>query len=138
MNLDLILTKVRACGGRISPVRKAIIHSLLTKDCLVSHANIVTQLKKHHLTPDRSTIFRELRFLTAHNIICKSTIADVDYYEIPHDHHHHLICLHCDKITKVVMKDHIKCTSAHIARKNHFTITGHSLEFYGYCAQCRA
>lgn len=132
-----ILNKIRDCGGRISPVREAIIHILLAQECLLSHHDLIVSLKKKGLTPDRSTIFREIRFLTQHHIIHKHMITEESYYEIPHDHHHHLICLACEKITKILMRDHLICATQEIARKNHFAITGHVVEFYGYCAKCR-
>lgn len=137
MTYEHILEKIRTCGGRISPVRSVIIRNLLSQDCLISYDDILIDLKKHKLTPNRSTIFRELRFLVHHNIIHKHMISDDAYYEIPRDHHHHLICLACEKITKILMHDHLVCESAKIAHKNQFVITGHSVEFYGYCTHCR-
>jgi Fe2+ or Zn2+ uptake regulation protein len=137
MSIDTIFKKIRACGGRISKIRKEIIRTLLENDCLTSQADILARLRDLRMEPNRSTIFRELLFLTKHNIVLKSTILGTDYYEIPQEHHHHLVCVNCNSITKVKIGNHLERQEKEIAKQNQFNITSHSLEFYGYCHNCR-
>jgi Fur family ferric uptake transcriptional regulator len=94
-------------------------------------------LKAKNIKPDRSTVYRELQSLTKNNIIIKSTILDVDYYEIPQDHHHHLVCLNCQQISSVKMDNHLEEQEKILAKQNKFSIVSHSLEFYGYCHECQ-
>ena len=75
MNKDNIYKTIRAKGGRISKVRKALVEILLGSDCLMSQSEILIYLKKQKINPNRSTIFRELLFLAKNNIIIKNNIS---------------------------------------------------------------
>lgn len=135
--MDSIFQKVRSAGGRITKLRKAIIKILFESDCLLSRQEIIERLSEIHLHPDRSTLYREFLFLTQNNIVQKSVLNEAEYFEIPHDHHHHLVCLKCDDIQKVHLSQHLQEEEKEISAKNNFHITSHSLDFYGYCHKCQ-
>ena len=135
--MSKIHQKIKQAGGRLTKTRKEIIKILSVGDCLLSKLKIVKKLKNHGIKPDRSTIYRELQFLTQNNIIIKNTIAGIDYYEIPQDHHHHLICVKCKTIKKINIGNHLVKQEKQIARQNKFNIINHSLEFYGICKSCK-
>ncbi|MBU4338103.1 transcriptional repressor [Patescibacteria group bacterium] len=137
MNLDTVFQNIHSKGGRITKIRKEIARTLFEKNCLMSQADILTVLKKRQICPNRSTIFRELFFFAKNNIIIKNTILDIDYYEIPQDHHHHLVCLSCNSIIKVEIGSHLVKQEKQIAKQNKFNIINHSLEFYGICKFCQ-
>jgi Fe2+ or Zn2+ uptake regulation protein len=136
MNKDIIYKNIRAIGGRVTKIRREILHVLSGADCLMTQADILAHLKKQKMHPNRSTIFRELLFLTQNNIVVKNTISSIDYYEIPQDHHHHLICLNCNSIKKIAIGSHLIKQEQQIVKQNKFKIIYHSLEFYGYCTNC--
>ncbi len=138
MNKDAIYKNIREQGGRITIIREEILRILSEADCLVSKADIIEHLKQHKVNPNRSTIFRELLFLTDNNIVIKNSILGINYYEIPHDHHHHLVCVNCNSITKVKMREHLAKQEKQIAKQNKFNIINHSFEFYGYCSNCQS
>jgi Fur family ferric uptake transcriptional regulator len=98
---------------------------------------LISHLKEKEINPNRSTIYRELQLLTEKGIITKNTILGVNYFEMPKDHHHHLVCLGCHKIKKVNIGNHLENQEKKLAKKNKFYITNHSLEFYGYCHSCQ-
>jgi Fe2+ or Zn2+ uptake regulation protein len=138
MNTDIIYKHIHLKGKRITKIRKKIVQILSETNCLMTQTDILTALHKAQLHPNRSTIFRELQFLTENNIVMKSTISNTDYFEIPQDHHHHLICLKCHAITKIDIGNHLQSQEKKIAKQFKYTITNHSLEFYGYCRHCQA
>ncbi|HZJ40782.1 MAG TPA: transcriptional repressor [Candidatus Saccharimonadales bacterium] len=138
MNKETIYQNIRAQGGRLTKLRKEIIQILSAEDCLISAAKLLAHLNKLKLSPNRSTIFRELLFLTNKQIVLKNNISGVDYYEIPCEHHHHLICLKCKTISKVEIADQLQKQERRIEKLNKFKIVNHSLEFYGYCRKCQA
>ncbi len=154
MNKELIYQNIRAQGGRITKIRSALIEIMLDEDCLISSPKLLFGLKKIKLEPNRSTIYRELKFLHKNNIITKNIIAGHNYYEInsnyknfvnktsalnrKHHHHHHLICLKCHLILRVEMENHLERQEEELSRKNNFNIVNHSLDFHGYCQKCRA
>ena len=132
-----IFEKIREQGGRITTIRKKILRILSEKGCLVSQEKILANLKKQNQKPNRSTIFRELLFLTKNNIVLKNTISGIDYYEIPHEHHHHIVCLKCKSIKKIDIGNCLEKQEKLVEKRNNFIIINHSLEFYGYCHKCR-
>lgn len=136
--MNIIYKTIRISGGRLTKIKKAIIDILSTSYCFLSQQELVEQLRVKKITPDRSTIYRELQFLTKNNIIIKNTIAGVNYYEIPQDHHHHLVCLSCNSISDVKIGNHLEKQEKQISKQHKFNIINHSLEFYGYCHKCQA
>jgi Fur family ferric uptake transcriptional regulator len=135
--MEAIWQKIKETGGRMTTARKEIVRVLYDADCLMTGAEIAAVLKKQQIRPVRSTIFRELVYLTKNNIAIKVTIAGTDYYEIPCDHHHHLVCVGCNAISKVVIGSHLEKEEKRISRSNGFEVMYHSLEFYGWCRTCK-
>lgn len=181
MYKTIIYQNIKASGGRLTKLRQALIEIMLKGDCLISSSKLLLCLKKAKLEPNRSTIYRELKFLVANNIIVKNIISGTSYYEISpsyrsfeissleackekneaynykknfashnnsasHNqgsshkdhHHHHLICLKCNKIIKVEMENQLAQEEKKLAKKTNFNIVNHSLDFYGYCQKCKA
>lgn len=132
-----IYKKIQSSDGRLTKTKKEIINILSLSCCFLTRTELVEKLKTKKISPNRSTIYRELQFLTKNNIVTKNTISGVDYYEIPQDHHHHLVCLGCGLIKKIEIKNHLKKQEKKIAQENRFDIINHSLEFYGYCQKCQ-
>jgi len=135
--MNTIHEAIQSLGGRLTKTRKTIINVLLQNHCLLSKQELAKKLEVKNIKPNRSTIYRELRFLTRNNIIIKSAIAGVDYYEIPKDHHHHLVCMNCNSIDKVEAGDNLEKQEKSIEKNNKFKIINHSLEFYGLCNKCQ-
>ncbi len=138
MKLDAIYKKIRSKGGRLTKVRKAIIGILYESGCILSSSDIMLKLRVRQIRPNRSTMYRELVFLVQNDIVKKNTIAHKDYFELPDDHHHHLVCVGCNSIQKVVIGNHLRQHERKIEKENGFEIINHSLEFYGLCRSCRA
>lgn len=135
--MDAILRKIKATGGRLTAVRKEIIAVLRKSSCLMSGADVAAALRKRGLHPDRSTIFRVLAFLAEQGIAMKKSISGLDYFEIPQQRHDHLVCVHCNSIKKIDADSHLEKQEKRIAAQEQFTVTHHSLEFYGCCKNCR-
>lgn len=81
-----------------------------------------------------STVYRIVEKLCEKGIVSKSTIRNSDkfYYEMVADkHRHYAICLECGDMK------YIDICPVHPPVIEDFTVTGHKLEIYGYCAKCR-
>lgn len=138
MIINTIHKIIQSAGGRLTKTKKAIIDNLFENRCLLSKQALAEKLKAKRIKPDRSTIYRELRFLVKNNVVIKNTIAGIDYFEIPQDHHHHLVCMSCNSISRVEIENRLEKQEKQIAKQTKFNIIHHSLEFYGYCHKCRA
>ncbi len=137
MKNDTIYNAIRAHGGRVTRIRREIMQIFSQAGCLMSQADILARLKKTRISPNRSTLYRELLYLAKNSFIVKNTISSVDYYEISPDHHH-LVCLKCNSIEKITIGNHLVKQAKRIAKLKKFNITNHSLDFYGYCRKCQA
>ena len=135
--MDTIYRKIRQTGGRVTAARREIVAILHRSSCLMSGADVAAALKKRGLRPDRSTIFRALSFLAEQGIAVRKSIAGTDYFEIPRRRHDHLVCVHCKSIEKIAVNSELARQERKIAARKKFEVTHHSLEFYGYCKNCR-
>jgi Fur family ferric uptake transcriptional regulator len=137
MNIENIYKTIKTQGSRLTKTRKAIIEILFQSPCLLSASDLMARLKLRKIQPNRSTMYRELMFLVQNNIISKNIISHKDYFELPKDHHHHLVCTSCNSIRKVVLGKHLHRQEKQLEKENQFLITNHTIEFYGLCQNCR-
>jgi len=137
MNIETIYKTIKSKGGRLTKTRRAIVEILFQSPCLLSASDIIAKLKTRKIQPDRTTMYRELMFLSQNSIILKNIIAHKTYFELPRDHHHHLVCTECNSIKKVVIGRHLHKQEKLLEKQNEFQITNHSIEFYGLCRNCR-
>lgn len=85
-----------------------------------------------------STVYRILAAFEEKNIVNKSTWMDeaTVVYELERgDHTHYAVCLECHK--RIALHN---CPFAHVHMEEEtgdFTVTGHKLELYGYCRDCK-
>ena len=138
MEKESFFEKVRQAGGRVTLTRREIIDFFCRKECLLTAADVEKYLNKKNIFADRSTIYREIVFLLNSKIIKQVNLGtDKKYYEIICDHHHHLICTLCHKITEVRLGDCLKKQENNLLKQKKFKVTGHILEFYGLCHKCK-
>lgn len=85
-----------------------------------------------------STVYRILAILEEKNLVEKSAWmrdGTVVYTINKGMHTHYAVCLECNR--KIPLQS---CPFAHMSpglMKEDFTVTGHKLELYGYCRECR-
>jgi Fe2+ or Zn2+ uptake regulation protein len=86
-----------------------------------------------------STVYRALAAFEEHGIVTKTTMmgGETAVYRLRRsDHEHYAICLRCHR--QVPLKE---CPFEHMpvqTESDGFLVTGHRLELYGYCEQCRS
>ena len=97
-------------------------------------AKLPTEEQEHYAL---STIYRILAAFEEHQLVNKSTwMGDqtVVYTLNRGEHTHYAVCLECHR--RIPLQS---CPFAHIHLEDaeDFTVTGHKLELYGYCKECR-
>jgi len=86
----------------------------------------------------RATVFRAVETLVKMGLLNRIDFADGShsYRACGDQHHHHLICKKCHRVVDVEV-----CIPEQqvieIGVENDFEIDGHSLAFFGVCADCR-
>ena len=135
-----ILAELADEGFRITKLRKAIIQLMTQLEKPFSIDEIRHLLKKQGIAVHRWSLYREMEFLTRFNVLSPVIFHDgvVRYEVVTGNHHHHLICLKCDLVEDVELKQELEEEERRIARKTKFQIIRHSLEFFGLCANCRS
>jgi Fur family ferric uptake transcriptional regulator len=127
--------------------RKVILDLLSNTSKHMSAKEIYTSISNLYPGIGLSTIYRTLDLLARSGLINKLDIGDgKSRYEFRSDikkaHHHHLVCIKCGKIidysdfTDQELKLFIEAEKK-IAGKYDFQVREHSIEFYGFCKNCR-
>lgn len=137
--LERSLESLRKEGYRITPVRRAILETLIVTKKPLAVENILASLSKKGLRPNKTTVYRELGMLAEEGLVIEVRLAsDRRMYEATSSgHHHHLICTACERIEDVEMKEDLHAHERKIGRDTSFRVTGHSLEFFGLCKKCQ-
>jgi Fur family peroxide stress response transcriptional regulator len=134
--LDEIRQRFRECGVRLTPQRMAIYRALANTTSHPTAEELYRTVKRVQPMMSQNTVYYTLGTLREAGLV-----HEVNYW---HDRsrfdanmalHHHLICLGCRKI-----QDLWDGTLDSLALSAHqgegFAVTGHRVEFHGYCASC--
>ncbi len=133
--------RLRQADQRYTAGRRAIISLLLRAGHPVSIGDIAGQL------PDlpRSSAYRHLTDLEAAGLVRRVAASDeFTRFELAEDlteHHHHLLCVSCGKVTDVTLPDGLEQQASRAIRQladaEGFAAQGHRLDVVGLCASCR-
>jgi Fe2+ or Zn2+ uptake regulation protein len=133
--------RLRQIDQRYTSGRRAIIDLLLTAGHPVSIEDIAERLPGL----PRSSAYRHLTNLHAAGLIRRVTASD-EYtrFELAEDlteHHHHLLCLNCGKVTDVTLpaglEQQVTDAITNLADAESFQAHSHRLDVLGLCAACQ-
>lgn len=135
-----IISNLKDSGQRITKVRTQIVELFTKSNLPLSAQEILEDLETRGLKVNKTTVYREIDFLTAQKII-----KDLDFgdgkkrFELYDDskHHHHIICLNCKAIEDVDLKLDLQDEENRISKQKNFQVLNHSLEFFGLCSNCK-
>lgn len=86
-----------------------------------------------------ATVYRAMRVICAAGLAREADFGDGVRrfeHEYQHQHHDHLICLKCGKITEV-MSPEIEKLQERLTKKYSFTPLRHRMQIFGVCRKCR-
>ena len=131
---------MKASSLRPTKTRKALFELFFRPKTPLSAPDIVRELKRARVAVHKTTVYRELERLEKLGIVETVRLGDRKrYYELAaRGHHHHLVCLRCERVTDIDVDERALCEQERMLnRKKQFTILRHSLEFFGFCGVCR-
>lgn len=141
--LEKLIKTLKSKNKRITENKEAILRILISSSKPISIPEILDQLSYKKLSPNKTTVYREVYNLEKEKIIKEVFIdSKTKKYELinEEDHHHHLVCVDCNKICEFEapeeLENHFKSFEKLLAKKNNFKITDHSFEFFGKCNNC--
>lgn len=132
------IEQLKEKGHRITQARSAIIELLENTDRPISAKSLHIMLERIGIKVNVTTVYREIEFLLAENIIEKVPLKDTElHYEMKgRPHHHHLLCTECGNIEDIALEsEHVLLEEAHTV--SSYNINRHSLAFYGKCPKCQ-
>ncbi len=107
------------------------IISLLTTHHLLTAPQIVSYLNTADQSVNKTSVYRALEKLEAQALICKQNLQDNDLvYELRENHHDHLVCTKCGKVTTAACQ-------VKIDQSTDFAVDHHHLTVFGLCSACR-
>ena len=134
-----VIEQLKAAGHRITLARRHIAEVLEANTRPLSAQDVHALLKRRGVESNRTTVYRELTFLHERGFLRQIQLEDgtarFELASLPH--HHHLVCLRCNKIEDIHMEDDLVAVEKRIKKQCRFTVERHSLEFYGRCSSCR-
>ena len=130
---------LREEGGRITSARKNILELFSRYKYPVSVQEILLKLNGEKKRFNKTTVYRQIEELLKYGFIEKVHFADgINRYEAAKlDHHHHLVCLSCKKVSDIELVESFKKQEKIINKQKKFKVVRHSLEFFGYCFKCQ-
>ena len=129
--------RFRARGIKVTAQRAAIYQALAERDDHPTAEDLHRQVRRGYPMMSPNTVYYTLGVLKRAGLV-----HEVNYW---HDRsrfdanirlHHHLVCLGCRRIQDLTDPALDRLRVSPLARSG-FDITGHRVEFHGYCASCR-
>jgi Fur family transcriptional regulator, ferric uptake regulator len=137
---DVVEDRLRRADQRYTSGRRAIIGLLLDAGHPISIGDIADRL------PDlpRSSAYRHLLDLQVAGVVRRVAANDeFARYELAEEfteHHHHLLCTNCGKVTDVTpsptFERNVAVTVEQLAETEGFQPHGHRLDILGLCSDC--
>lgn len=126
-------------GVKSTRHRNAILELLEQSESPLTAEQLFIMLKEKTASINLSTVYRTLDTFASKNLVIKSNRVDdgkIRYELNQHEHKHHLFCVGCHKMISLE-----ECPIGELQRTLKkdldFEVTGHNLEIFGYCHNCR-
>ena len=117
--------------------RELILQTFLEAQRHVTSEDLYQAVRAEHPNIGYTTVYRTMKLLVEAGLATERHFDDgITRYEIEHEHHDHLVCIKCGKITEFEC-EMIEKTQNEIAESHGFEILRHRHELYGHCADCQ-
>lgn len=134
------IQRLRDAGYKVTGARQTVLQVLEQSRGHITSADILERVNRIDPSIGRASVFRTLDLLSRLCIIRPVYIENnmtPNYVLLPDGHHHHLICMNCSR-TIEVHECGLDEVIRELEQRQGVQVTGHLVEFYGLCEQCRA
>ena len=123
---------------RATPARLALMNLFEASSEPLDVQTMIDYLDRKDIKADPATVFRIVNLFKEKGLLQSIQLNEGKFrYELSSKpHHHHFVCEQCGAIQDI-SDFSIKKIEVDIQKKRHLTITSHSLEFFGICADCQ-
>jgi Fur family ferric uptake transcriptional regulator len=126
-------------GLRATAQRSLILDVFLKTERHLTAEELYRLVSRKDPSVGQATVYRTLRLLVDSGVAREVDFGDgMARYEhgFGHEHHDHLICIRCRKSIEV-MDGRIEKLQERLAAGHGFTLTGHTMDLFGLCRECR-
>jgi Fur family zinc uptake transcriptional regulator len=136
LNAEEIVSVMTEQGLRITEQRRTLAELFAGKEGYLSPKEVYEHLGKYYSGLSFDTVYRNLRLMNDMNILEQLVFEEGIKFKLrcgESNHHHHLICLECEKTYPIVF-----CPMDGVSNiPDQFEVVKHKFEVYGYCKECR-
>lgn len=133
---ESIITKMSSNGLRITEQRKMMVRLFLGEDKYYTPKEVYEHMSQKYSGLSFDTVYRNLRLLCEIGILEQFVFEEGMKFRLHcgNEHHHHLICLECEKTYT------IDFCPLHLVSDlpGNFKVVQHKFELYGYCEDCKS
>ncbi len=132
------LDAVQRSGHRGGGARTAVISLLAEQDCCLTAQEIFDGLRARGRRVGIASVYRALDLLTGLRVVQRLEMGDgmARYEPARADHHHHLVCDDCGKVT-TFEDPTLEAALARLAERVEYAVGGHDVTLRGACPDCR-
>lgn len=124
---------------KITPQRMIILQVFLENEGHMSSEELYDEVRRVDDSIGQATVYRTLKLLAdsglAKQVDFKEGVARYEQ-NLGVAHHDHLICERCKKTIEIV-DERIERLQEELAVRSGFVLTGHRMDLFGLCAECR-
>lgn len=130
-------TLLQRAGLRATAQRMSVLEALEGRRTAVSAQQLHGELRGRRGAPGLATVYRTLQALADADAV-DSFVRDgeLTYRLCGTQHHHHLVCEACGSVEEVGAEQ-VESWIKVIARRRGFSVTGHTVDVFGSCRDCR-
>lgn len=135
---DALVHTLAQRGYKLTQPRRAVLKVLAESGATLTPADIHRRAQAHCLRTGLVTVYRTLDLLAACGAVRKVHQADGchAYALASEGHAHHVICERCQSVVEFDNCD-LGALLAAVQRRTGYQISGHWLELFGLCPNCR-
>lgn len=135
---EAIISGLKEKGLRRTKLREAVLNVLIGSHSPISVPELQSALKTMDLSPNKTSLYREIESLLEHGIADQTSLAGTRKYFVAASgrHHHHVICTSCEQ-TQCLELPAVEEALRQVRVQDGFAVTGHDLTLYGLCPHCR-
>lgn len=136
--------RLSRAGQRHTRQRRAIVEQLAATDRPSTVPELLDGVDADE-RPSQSSLYRNLQVLESVGVVQRvAGWGNHDRFELAEalsgHHHHHLCCTECGTVVDVPADQSfeaaVDASARTISQQLGFTVTGHSVDLYGQCAEC--
>ena len=137
--LETFKELLKKSGQKYTNQRETILETLYNSDEHLTPEALHQLIKERHpeLKIGIATVYRTLSLLEEAELVTSLSFGSQGKkYELgAKEHHDHMICTVCGSITEFVDEE-IEKRQRIITKRHGFTMSDHSMQIYGICADC--